>query len=176
VWYSANQYSTVTYKSILDFGQNQWTNYLVKMGTLTPPLSPDSFENDNVSTQAKAISTNGTAQSHTLDTAADVDWMKFDAVAGNNYLIAFNSTAGDILDGYLYASSDLNNEIDGGFVGWPILFSCTTGGTYYIAVKSYDSNTGPYSVSVLVDGFSLGQPHQEKPARNDFTIQTPVKK
>ncbi|MEM7532142.1 MAG: S-layer homology domain-containing protein [Chloroflexota bacterium] len=47
----------------------------------------DSYETDNVFTQAKSITPNGSSQTHTFHLPGDEDWVKFDAVAGYNYVI-----------------------------------------------------------------------------------------
>ncbi|NJN68737.1 MAG: hypothetical protein HC884_19560, partial [Chloroflexaceae bacterium] len=51
------------------------------------PGSEDDYEPDNTCAQAKHILADGIVQHHTFHEQADVDWIRFDAVAGTTYLI-----------------------------------------------------------------------------------------
>jgi len=67
--------------------------------TQTPPVaatatplptangSNDAYEPDNSCDQAKAIASDGSSQSHSFYLAADVDWVRFDAIANTKYLV-----------------------------------------------------------------------------------------
>jgi hypothetical protein len=50
-----------------------------------PVLPGDTFEVDDICSQARAIATDGTIQEHTFHQAGDEDWVQFDAVAGQSY-------------------------------------------------------------------------------------------
>ncbi len=59
--------------------------------TLPAPACPDAYEPDNVWTQAKTLAVGAAAQRHSVHQAADVDFVKFLAAAGESYTVrAFN--------------------------------------------------------------------------------------
>ncbi len=115
----------------------------------------DSYEPDDTYSEASTISTNGSAQSHTIDPAGDLDWVKFYATSGNVYTIE-TSNLGDGCDTYIYLySTDGTTEIahndDGGSgIASKIEWSCTSSGTYYVKIRHYNSSsgTGSYDISV----------------------------
>lgn len=55
--------------------------------TATAPAAGDQYEVDNEFTQAKPITTDGALQTHTIHQPGDEDWVRFDAVAGYQYII-----------------------------------------------------------------------------------------
>ncbi len=60
----------------------------------------DEYEPDDMCTQARAISTDGTVQVHNFHVSTDVDWVRFDAEAGKTYLIEGLTPPGS--DAHLY--------------------------------------------------------------------------
>jgi hypothetical protein len=64
---------------------NSMSAMSIKAFTTTPLCSPDSYESDNLYTQATTLQTNGTTQDHLNTPATDEDWFKFNAVAGHPY-------------------------------------------------------------------------------------------
>jgi hypothetical protein len=70
-------------------------------GTITvtpPPLGSDRYEDDNQCSAARAISADGLVQRRTYHTAGDTDWVRFDATAGEQYLIEVNIPEGSPAD------------------------------------------------------------------------------
>ncbi len=58
--------------------------------TATPPAGSDSYENDDQCAAARPITTNGLVQRRTFHQTGDNDWVRFDATAGEQYLIEVN--------------------------------------------------------------------------------------
>ncbi|MEZ4658291.1 MAG: C13 family peptidase [Caldilineaceae bacterium] len=52
-----------------------------------PPLGSDSYESDDQCSDARAIATDGIVQRRNFHQIGDSDWVKFDATAGEQYLI-----------------------------------------------------------------------------------------
>ncbi|HII16025.1 MAG TPA: S8 family serine peptidase, partial [Nanoarchaeota archaeon] len=124
------------------------------------------YEPDNVWQNATTISTNGSRQAHTFDTAGDVDYVNFTAVAGVQYVIeTHNLSDPDITDTVLNLYStdgttllDTNDDIevrDGSCVQCSsrIVFDSTANGTYYVNISEFDNDAGgSYQVSILEQG------------------------
>jgi hypothetical protein len=116
--------------------------------------SSDPYEPDDTPDEAKQIPTDGTIQTHNFGTQGDVDWIKFNAVEGQTYIIetlnlgprcdtvmylyAADGTLIDSNDDYYYF--DPSSRID---------FTVPQGGsgTYYIAVENYDPDTFGYGTN-----------------------------
>ena len=64
----------------------------------------DPYEPDNTWATATAIATDGSLQTHRIDPASDVDWVKFTAQAGRPYRVTLDSnpTGDPIYDANLY--------------------------------------------------------------------------
>ncbi len=71
--------------------------------SVTPitPAGGDSYENDDVCAQAKAIPSDGIAQMRTFHVAGDADWIRFDAVQDGRYLIEVQIPDGSPADSAL---------------------------------------------------------------------------
>ena len=130
--------------------------------TMTRSGGGDSYEPDNTYSQATTISTNGTIQSHSINPAGDVDWVKFSATSGKDYTI---ETSGCDTYIYLYSTNGttvLAQDDDGGegaasMIDW----NCSSSGTYYVKVRHYyGSETESYNISVTeteLGGGGLGR-------------------
>ena len=108
--------------------------------------SPDGYEGDNLYTSASLMSL-GSKQQHNFDHPGDVDWVKFNAVAGKEYLIQ-TSVIGDSADTYLYLYGtdgvtllDSNDDFGGTF-GSQIVWKAPSNGTYYVQIKHWNLNIG----------------------------------
>ena len=94
-----------------------------------------------------------------IETRGDVDWFKVELEMGVQYEIIVLGTdfiAGALNDPYLVGIHDSsgnliantsNNDYDEG-TNAGVLFDASTGGIYYIAVRSADGGTGTYRVNV----------------------------
>lgn len=120
----------------------------------------DAFEEDDTVAQARAI-TLGAPQSHTIHVLGDVDWVKFDVVAGGRYQIdTLPGALGFDTEIYLYASdgvtvlgSDDDSGIGDTFAA--LYFEPSTTETVYLQISAKDNlTTGAYRLSVT--GGSLG--------------------
>lgn len=108
--------------------------------------TPDSFEPDNIASQARTIPVDGSAQSRSI-TYADSDWVFFHGGKDSLYIITAAGTP--TLYMYLYSASSA------GYIGYDsytnpqIVFSCTTSGVYRVKVSPYStSSAGDYSLTV----------------------------
>ncbi|MCG8568798.1 MAG: PPC domain-containing protein [Spirochaetes bacterium] len=120
---------------------------------LEPVPVADSYESDNNTTDAKTI-TSGETQNRSLHVSSDIDYIKFEASAGNEYTFEtiLSSNRTDTVM-YLYDSS--NNELadndDYNNLESRIDYSFTTAGTYYLKVIPFDneeSSIGDYLLRV----------------------------
>ncbi len=124
--------------------------------TLTPTviLGEDIYEPDDVYTAASWITVNGGGQSRTTHDADNVDWLKFDAVNGNDYTIeTYNLGSNQDTKLYLFdtdGTTQLEYDDDGGSgLASKINWTCPGGGTYFIKEVPYAvDNLGPYDIRV----------------------------
>jgi len=104
-----------------------------------PPEPPDAYEVDNTSSQAKFISVDGTPQLHSLHEEPDVDWIKFNATAGNEYVITtfdLSRLVDTIIELYGPDMTLLaTNDDFGGGKGSQIAWVAETSGTYYVKIQ-----------------------------------------
>lgn len=104
--------------------------------------STDAYEPDNASSQASTMSV-GESQVHNIDKGGDQDWVKFQAQAGQSYMLN-TSNLGASADTYLYlygtdattllASNDDYNGTTASHIDWV----APTTGTYYVLVKQWN--------------------------------------
>ncbi|MFN8474916.1 MAG: pre-peptidase C-terminal domain-containing protein [Anaerolineae bacterium] len=117
----------------------------------------DAFEPDNSAAQARPITTDGSPQSHNFTPDGDSDWVRFDAVPGEPYVIQTSNLSGDcdtVL--HLYDTDGVTelttNDDYGVGPGSRITYIFPRAGTYYARVHHYRSNRSgrgtSYSLSV----------------------------
>lgn len=104
----------------------------------------DAYEADDTCAQAHIIATDGSAQYHTLHAPGDVDWVKFDAVAGAVYTLQGSNVGPRVsLVASLYRSCDQAEppsvDLDLG-QGVRMVWNCPTSGTYYLALQNHDAS------------------------------------
>ncbi|MCL2503421.1 MAG: cell wall-binding repeat-containing protein, partial [Coriobacteriia bacterium] len=120
-----------------------------------PDFAPDAYEPDDTAVQAKTITTNGVPQEHTFHLSGDVDWVKFDAVAGNTYVIeTFQGDAYGV-DTLIELYDDptdmpVDYDDDGGTDDWcsKISWAASKDAVMYVRVCEYDDDVGAYRISV----------------------------
>ena len=103
---------------------------------------------------ATTLQINGSPVQGSIETAGDVDWFRFQAIAGAEYEIE-TSDLGPGSDTYIFLYEDdgttlIDSDDDDG-VGFAskIVWICEQGGLFYIEVRHYASTgTGGYSVSI----------------------------
>jgi uncharacterized protein YkwD len=129
--------------------------------TVSVAPAGDIYEPDNTSNNAKSITVNGAAQSHTSHVAGDEDWAKFMVTAGGTYTITTSNLGANAdTDLYLYGTdgtTELRNNDDCPGGG---LESCINGwegpanGTYFIRVLQFGGAGGcaGYSYDLAVIG------------------------
>ncbi len=138
----------------------------------TSALGTDSFEFDDDASTANIVQVGANEKIHTLP-LGDIDWFKFDATAGNSYLILVRSNMDNILkfydtDGSTLVDQDDDNdwdlEVKADAVESAILFDCTNSGTYYYTVAGFYSSYhhGYYATSVSYYSSSMGKQRQVK--------------
>lgn len=130
--------------------------------------SPDSYENDDTSSQVKWFPLNNDPQERNFYDDS-TDWVRFYARRGTIYIIeSWVAGYGDTIFS-LYHSSDLtrpyftNDDKPGGTYGSYISFPCVQEGTYYLKVASYGNRTGTnraYELSII-DHTSRGDLYEE---------------
>lgn len=118
-----------------------------------------SYEPDDEYTQATLISTDGIAQTHRIDPVTDTDWVKFQAVSGQAYLIrTANLLPADerdeeySMDTYIYLHDNtgqavldqegnpLSNDDDANSLASRIVWTPSESGTYYVRIVHYENN------------------------------------
>lgn len=110
--------------------------------SLGDPL--DSFEADNAVATAKTITTDGTPQQHNFTPAGDQDWVKFDVVAAEPYVVQTLNLIGDC-DTILHlidkdGTTELASNDDYGGERSLITYIFPSAGIYYARVHHYRSN------------------------------------
>lgn len=122
---------------------------------LAGTCSPDRYESDNDYSRAKAITTDGTAQVHSLHTATDVDWVTFRLDSYSQIVIGTAGRSGDTRLA-LYQSNpsggvtQIARDDDGGGGGFSSIRQALDCGDYYVRVieKGQDRTIGKYTISV----------------------------
>jgi hypothetical protein len=104
----------------------------------------DTFEPDDTFSQARPITANAAAQTHTFDPAGDVDWVTFPMTAGQVYRIFTSnliSPTDTVLE--LYDSDGTTSLAKNDDINWPsdpasqIITMAVRTGTYYAKVSSF---------------------------------------
>ena len=125
-------------------------------GFRCPPTQGDTFEDDNLCTSARMITSDGVLQEHTFHQAGDVDWVRFEAVQGAKYqveaLTPADSTA-DVEVGIYPACATLGDHQ--AYTYTPdvrIEFESPSNGAIFVKLNHLDpavgSETSKYSLSV----------------------------
>lgn len=143
----------------------------------------DAWEADNDYSQAKGITPNGTAQTHTFHQPGDNDWAKFDAVGGTNYVIETRNL-GENSDTYLYLydrdgatilayDNDVHYLESASRVSW----TAPSSGTYYIRVRhlliqEYGASTS-YDLAVFTPSLGGADGYEEDDSRFHARTITP---
>ena len=106
----------------------------------------DDWEIDDTSADANSISTDGTVQTRNFDIAGDQDWVKFDAVGGQRYVLQTENVGG-YADTVLYVYDtdgstllEYNDDFEG--LGWAsqVGWTAPADGTYYVMIKHWDEH------------------------------------
>jgi len=116
--------------------------YVPLNSTPTPVPSGDRYESDDTQNRAKSISINGNRQTHNIHRNNDVDWLKFNTVRGQKYVVE-TLNLGSHMDtqiwvydpnqNYLY-----NDDISNTNQASRISFIAAQSSTHYIAIEHYD--------------------------------------
>ncbi len=126
---------------------------IVLLSAWSPVLAQDSFEPDNSDSDATPITTDGQLQSHSIDPAADVDWLVFTLDAfTSSVLIETSGDAGDtVMRLYDDQLTVLLVDDDGGTGNFSRIQTTQPDGTYYISIQEYNDKAllPEYIVSVL---------------------------
>ncbi len=126
---------------------------IVLLSAWSPVFAQDSFEPDNSYSDANPITMDGQPQSHSIDPAADEDWLVFtlDAFA-SSVVIETSGAAGDtVMRLYDDQLNELSYDDDGGTGNFSRILTTLPAGTYYILVQEYNDKAllPEYFVSVL---------------------------
>ncbi|MBN2209316.1 MAG: PQQ-binding-like beta-propeller repeat protein, partial [Candidatus Coatesbacteria bacterium] len=125
-------------------------------GHFKGPFFIDDFESDNACRSAFPVVV-GTSYYHTLCPPSDVDWIEFDAVAGERYVIrAFGLSSNFDTIIYLYESDCItlieSDDNGGSGVGSQMDWCCQTSGTYSVKVEEKFGDAGEYRLLVAPCG------------------------
>ncbi len=148
----------------------------------------DLFEVDDTPAQAKAIATDGTAQTHSFHAGADVDWVTFVVAAGPaNVTIQTDGVRGGDTEVRLFGPDDPTRLVGYDDDSGPDLYSqidrsgsqALPAGRYYVRVNEFGGNDllSSYSLRVFVtpsrgDAFEVDDtPDQAKAIATDGTAQ-----
>jgi hypothetical protein len=151
---------TESYENVFQSGES--TTYLKRYNGNIPPdswvtnLANDGFEPDNSYQDATQLQLGVMSDMH-VTVAGDADWFKFNASAGQTYLMQVSG----YVDGYLYLydtngttlldeDDDNGADVDVSYWGNPaLLWDCPSSGTYYFKITGYgDDSEGYYKVEV----------------------------
>lgn len=127
-------------------------------GGYTLLASQASNANDTIAGSTATTSTitiGGAAQQSAIDFAGDSDWFRVTLVAGQSYAFALSATGGSPLgDPYLELRDSNGTLISLDDDGAPaagvdslMRFTATTSGTYYLAARAYENETGSYTLT-----------------------------
>ena len=109
--------------------------------SISPHVVPDAYEPDNGIVDAMSIMTDGTVYYHNFHNSGDTDWVKFNGIPGETYIIE-TTTIGHISNTILtlmYFGDDTHTiKDDDGGVGYgsKIIYNCTTIGTHYVCISN----------------------------------------
>lgn len=110
----------------------------------------DAYEPDECPALARAVSTSGTSESHTLTSAVDEDWFRFAATSGTIYEVSALGDSGLAMRVDLYAAdgtTQLASEL-GGSTGTDVAYKARATETVYARVLSATrASLGSYGVS-----------------------------
>ena len=155
---SGTYYVKMTNQDPNAFGATTQYGAMVRMTA----CGPDTFEADNDSANAKAITPGGPEQIHDICPAADQDWVKFTATAGQLFVIETYELGTDADTKICLFSTDGTTQLacdddSGGGLASRLRWTAPGDGTYYLRVKhTVSSISGPttsYHVAI-----SLGDP------------------
>ncbi|MCD6394622.1 MAG: SUMF1/EgtB/PvdO family nonheme iron enzyme, partial [Planctomycetes bacterium] len=115
-------------------------------------FAQDSYEPDNSDLNANIITTDGQLQSHSIDPAADADWLVFTLDFSSSVVIETSGVDGDTVM-WLYDDqlTELAYDDDSGTEKFARIQTTLPVGTYYILVQEYNDKAilPEYFVSIL---------------------------
>jgi hypothetical protein len=126
--------------------------YRIQMATTT--ATPDDFGNTRAAATALELSAAGTArQSGSIETAGDVDVLRFVATVTGEMTIIQSADNASRLDSYLYvydADGQLlaQNDDNGWSLNSQVELSVVAGNTYYVKAAAYWRSTGNYTLEL----------------------------
>jgi hypothetical protein len=127
----------------------------------TQAIAADSYEDDDVYSDATPMTVNSAPQNHTI-TKRDNDWYSFTATSGQNYLLILGSGADLVItlfdmNGTSYLDDDDDNDynIEPNNFNYPVesvlFWTAPASGTYYFRVTGFDSSDEGYYVVTVVE-------------------------
>jgi hypothetical protein len=149
-WYSEGYPGNVSFDENYDI---VWPGGTFYVDFALPNIEPDSWEPDDTYIDAWDIYVNDVYY-HSI-TNGDVDWLVFEAFAGNTYSITTSSAGGYDVDTVmgLYDTNgvtllDENDDYGDGYFS-QLIFSPGVYGWYYVKVRGYDvGSIGEYDITL----------------------------
>lgn len=147
---------------------------LLHLHTLTLP-PPDAFEPDDTQTQARPIALDE-VQNRTFTHAKDIDWVRFEAQAGQVYLfrtLDLGERVDTILSLYNERGEELASNDDADGLASVIVYSSDTDATLYLKVSIYTRQQVdiPYRLTATI--FTPAPPDAYEPD-NELTAARPI--
>jgi negative regulator of genetic competence, sporulation and motility len=149
---SARLVAGTYYARVNEYGNNATIAAYALQLTGAAVATSDVYEVDNTLAQAKTIALNGAAQTHSIHTASDVDWVKFTLATATSVVVKTAGSSGDTdLTLYDAAGTQLayNNDYTGTFSQ---ISSTLAAGTYYAKVGEYGNNATIATYSLSLSG------------------------
>lgn len=150
IWNSTSQYSSNTYREILDFGSNSWTDYITLMDDNAFAIPPDEYELDNDISQATTLIKDAEMQIHSHHSKNDVDIFVISGIKTDYYSI--NITNSDNTQGanvriHVFDSNDNYFGMYEGY-GSNEFFHPINGDIYLAVVPTESSILANYSIEL----------------------------
>lgn len=150
IWNSTSQYSSNTYKEILDFGTNSWANYIILMDDNAFNIQPDEYEFDDNSDSATELIKDGGKQIHNHHSSNDIDYIKINESKSDYYRLSIINESGSNNSNIITHVYDPNENYVTSFPGYRSLdlFHPYDGPIYLKVVPVDISLLSDYSVSL----------------------------
>lgn len=160
--YGEDQYGEVRAQAATTTPTATSTPTLTSTPTSTPTLTPtacapDAYEPDDSAAQAKPAPLGGALQAHNFHQSGDVDWLRFEAIAGRSYEVWTENLVG--ADTILYLIDvdgqtilAQNDDDPGHGLASRINWTASSTGTYYVRVEEYNQlgNCVSYDLGALI--------------------------
>jgi len=153
--YAAIEYTATTTESLYALVAND-SSAVGEYTLIVAGDAPDSYESDDIQSDANLISVDGAPQLHTLHVAGDKDWVKFPVAQGVTYVVdttGYTQSSPDtMLSLYTADGTELDFDDDNGACTYSHLeFTADETCMLWLEVSEYWDYVGAYQLSVDCD-------------------------